>query len=163
MIEQLKKDNGKSTDRFPYHTVVYVIYLFNTRRRELRRNDNRLAVVKSTRRITLLPNLVTEVGGYHDKELPYQSTASLPQSTVQAPDYRDGDVEQAFRPYRFRNDWPVPVKLSKTTTRTLIIPSGGVSCEIQPVTIEHCSQHFLKSLRSQPVKRDWHHSDQSEE
>lgn len=104
MIEQLKKNNGISTDRFPYHTVVYVIYLFNTRRKELRRNDNRLAVVKSTRRITLLQNLVTEVGGYHDKELPYQSTAFLPQSTVLGPDYRDGDAEQAFRPYHFRND-----------------------------------------------------------
>lgn len=127
MIEQLKKDNGISTDRFPYHTVVYVIYLFNTRRKELRRNDNRLAVVKSTRQITLLPNLVTEVGGYHDKELPYQSTASLPRSTVLAPGYRDGDAELALRPYHFRNDGPV-TKLSNTTTRTLIIPSGGVSC-----------------------------------
>lgn len=105
--------------------MVYVIYLFNTRIRELRRNDNRLAVVKSTRRITLLQNLATEVGGYHDKELPYQSTAFLPQSTVLGPDYRDGDAEQALRPYHFRNDGPVTVKLSNTTTRTLIIPSGA--------------------------------------
>lgn len=63
-----------------------------------------MAVAKSTSRISLLPNLVTEVGGYHDKELPYQSTASLPRSTVLAPDHRDGDAEQALRPYHFRND-----------------------------------------------------------
>lgn len=99
MIEQLKKDNGISTDSLT--TPWFMSFICLTLGEE---SFGGLTVVKSTRRITLLQSLVTEVGGYHDNELPYQSTAFLPQSTVLGPDYRDGDAEQAFRPYHFRND-----------------------------------------------------------
>lgn len=106
------------------------------REKELQKNDYRLAIVKTNCRITLPPNTVTEVTGFYDREIPYQSTASLVQSTVLSPDYKDFDVEPILRPYHYKDNRPVKVKLSNTTTRTLTIPSRGIICEIQPVTIE---------------------------
>lgn len=138
MMEQLNKEHG---ERF-LQTVALTNPWFTSfrcltaREKELQKNDYRLAIVKTNCRITLPPNTVTEVTGFYDREIPYQSTASLVQSTVLSPDYKDFDVEPILRPYHYKDNGPVIVKLSNTTTRTLTIPSRGIICEIQPVTIE---------------------------
>ena len=137
-IEHLKDEHGArylqtASLTTPWFTTLRCLTL---REKELKKNDDRLAVVKTSCRVTLPPNSVTDVKGFYDKELPYQTTASLLQSSTLSTDYRDFDVEPTLRMYHYRNNGVVSVKLANTTTRTLTIPSRGIICEIQPVTIQ---------------------------
>ena len=51
------------------------------REKELTKNNDRLAVITTCNRITILPNKSIEVEGYLDKEMPCKSTPSIIQST----------------------------------------------------------------------------------
>jgi hypothetical protein len=51
------------------------------REKELTKNNDRLAVIRTCNRITILPNNSIEAEGYLDNEIPYKSTPSIIQST----------------------------------------------------------------------------------
>ena len=51
------------------------------REKELTKNNDRLAVIRTCNRITILPNTSIEAEGYLDNEIPYKSTPSIIQST----------------------------------------------------------------------------------
>ncbi|VDI34236.1 Hypothetical predicted protein [Mytilus galloprovincialis] len=106
------------------------------RERELTKNNNRVAVIRTCKRITLLPNTTTEVSGYYDKEIPYKTTPSIIQSTILAEDYKEIDTEPTFRNYQYKENGTLTVRLSNITTRTITIPPKAIICEVQPVTIE---------------------------
>lgn len=70
--------------------------------KELTKNNNRVAVIRTCKRITLLPNTTTEVSGYYDKEIPYKTTPSIIQSTILAEDYKEIDTEPTVRNYQYK-------------------------------------------------------------
>jgi hypothetical protein len=68
------------------------------REKELTKNNDRLAVIRTCNRITILPNNSIEAEGYLDNEIPYKSTPSIIQSTDLA-EHKDISTETTLLNY----------------------------------------------------------------
>lgn len=103
----------------------------------LRKRNYTLAVVRTVNRITLPPNSVVDVNGYYDEEIPYHKTSSVLQSSTLTPDFKDIDITNTLRPYSYKKNGIISVRLSNVTTRTITVPPKQIICEVQPVIVEN--------------------------
>lgn len=140
MIQDLQQTYGErylqqSTITVPWYLTWRSIGL---REKELRKHKNRLAIIRNAEpdKITIPPNTTMEIHGYCDKELMYNDTPAVQQSTNLAFEPNDIDVEPRVQHYSFRKNKSTMVQLSNVTTRTITIPPKGIICELQPVTIQ---------------------------
>ena len=80
------------------------------REKELTKNNDRLAVITTCNRITILPNKSIEVEGYLDKEMPCKSTPSIIQSTDLA-EHKDISTETTLLNYNYKENGTIGVRL----------------------------------------------------
>ena len=91
------------------------------REKELSKNQNRLALVKSLEphKITtsIPPNTTLKIQGNLDKELLYKETPSFLQSSPLASDNQDLDIEPQLYQYIYKNNGIIDVNGSNVTTK----------------------------------------------
>lgn len=108
------------------------------RKRELVRNNNKLAIVRSAEasKVTLGPNERKNIMGYVDKELAYPSTCAILEETETSalPDFVD--ITPATVQYQYKNNKQIAVNISNLTTHTVTINPKAVLCELQPVVVD---------------------------
>ena len=107
------------------------------REKELIKQNYRLAIVKSAeqRKIIIPPNSQVVIRGYADREIPYQSTCALLQSTKFSRIPSDLDIEPSVVMFRYKDKQEIPVNISNLTTRTVIVNPREILCELHPVSI----------------------------
>ena len=140
VLESMK---GKYGDRFLQNSKITTSWYLSLRciilrEKELKKNNNRLAIVKNAevKKIIVPPNSTVMILRYVDKEIPYQTTPAMLHSSPLAKDFEDFDVEPSLITYQHKQHGHINVRLSNTTTRTISIPPKAVVCEIQPVILE---------------------------
>lgn len=110
----------------------------SVRQRELRRNKNRLAVVRSAEsaKFTIGPNQSVNIRGYLDKQLEYNSTSAIIQEYQESilPDYLD--ITPTVIHYEYRKNDEVNVNISNLTTNSITISPKEILGEVQPVTVD---------------------------
>ncbi|KAL5007503.1 hypothetical protein ScPMuIL_016309 [Solemya velum] len=108
------------------------------RERHLRRNKNRIGLVKSATKqnVVIQANSSTIVQGYIDNKIDYHSTCALLQPTKKTTIPKDLDITPGVIEYQCHGPQLVDIHLSNVTTRPLTIPHRAVICEIQPVDLE---------------------------
>lgn len=105
--------------------------------REVRKNDGRIAVVRSdvSSRIIIKPNETVDIPAYTDRQVRCFTTAAMLQETEDAsiPDYLD--VTPGIVNYNCDRRNEFTVTLSNLTTNTAVIEPRAIICELQAVTI----------------------------
>ena len=125
----------------PWYLALRCVTL---REKELSRNHNRLALVKSAehKSITIPANSEIVIQGYLDKALAYNSVCAILQPTCSSYLPSDLDVSPSLISYEYAHHETVPVHITNVTTRTVTVPPRALLCEVQPVSIEDMSETF---------------------
>ena len=107
------------------------------REKELRKNKNRLAVVKCAlaEKLTIEPNKSVEVIGYADKELNFPNTTAMMQECEDSQIPNELDVTPTAIHYNYKNNGEIKVTLTNLTVNPVTISPKSILCEIQPVTV----------------------------
>ena len=108
------------------------------RERELRRNKNRLVLIRSAEKkhITILPNSSITIKGITAKEINHQETCAMIVETEDSVLPSDFDVIPAVITYNFGMNGPVDVQITNVTTSTFNIQPRAIVCELQPITVD---------------------------
>ncbi|KAL5019205.1 hypothetical protein ScPMuIL_004927 [Solemya velum] len=117
------------------------------RERHLRRNKNRIALVRSAQKqnFVIQPNSSTVVEGFIDRKVDYHTTCVMLQPTEKATISEDLDITPGLIDYHSRDSELVQVHLANVTTRPITIPARAILCEIQPVALENFNTHATPS------------------
>ena len=119
--------------------------------KELRRNNNRLGIIKSAENhcVFIPPNTSITINGYVDKGMPHHTTTALLHSTASSSIPNDLEIAPTIINYQYPMKNLVKVNIDNVTTRTVCLQPKTVLCEIQPVTIEstQCFQQKLRQIR----------------
>ena len=128
------------------------------RQRELKRNKNRLAIIRcaETTRITIGPNQSVNIKGYLDKELEYNSTCAIIQECQDSslPDFID--ITPTVIQYRYKANGEVDVNCSNLTTNSITISPKAILCEVQPVTVDESVFEKIEREASKKIFEDIH-------
>lgn len=110
--------------------------------KQLERQSNRLAFVKSAecRPVVIRPNTEVTVQGYLDKALPYPVICALTSPTRTSTVTDDVDIVPSIIPYNYLDKEFVQIHLSNVSTRTVIVQSKSILCELQLVDIEDVTE-----------------------
>jgi hypothetical protein len=92
-----------------------------------------------TKSITITPNTSITVNGYVDKDIPYQHTPAIVQSTTLVKD-SDYDIELSLIQYHYTQNGQVIVRISNVTTKTINIHPKAIICELRPVSVQAGSE-----------------------
>lgn len=105
------------------------------RERQLQRNGNRLAMLKSAEvnRVLIPPNSRVVLDAHMDKKIPYHKVLAMLQSTPNSCIPQDLDVTPTLHYYDFDGTPSISVEITNVTTRTVSIPPKALLCEMQPV------------------------------
>ena len=140
VMKDVKKQHGQrflqdAKLQTPYYLAFRCMTLRN---KELERQHNRLALIKSaeTRPITIQANTEVVVQGYMDKMLPYPTTVSMLHATSNSAIPNDLDIVPSVVTYDQDKPHTIPVHISNITTRTVTIAPKAVLCELQPVSVQ---------------------------
>lgn len=120
--------------------------------KELQRNGNRLAIVKSASATPIIipPNTSVTLKGYVDKAIDYTTTPAILTETPGSIIPTDLEITPIVTTYQYPHMNLVDVTVDNVTTMTVQVPSKAIICEMQPVTIEETEQktHQKKSSKS---------------
>ena len=108
------------------------------REKDLKKNKNRLAVVRSalTKKVSIGPNQTVQVIGTTDKVLDFPCTTAIIQESKDSQLPESIDVTPSVIQFDSRQRKQVVVSLSNLSTQTVTIAPRAIICEIQPVTVE---------------------------
>ena len=123
-------------------TPVYLaLRCLRLREKELRKQQNKLAIVKSAEKnkIVIPPNSEVVISGYLDKKLPYHPVCALVQPTTRSSIPPDLDITPVLVPYTYNKSHTgtTDIQITNISTRTVTIPPNSILCELQPVHIEN--------------------------
>ncbi|XP_060603469.1 uncharacterized protein LOC132756415 [Ruditapes philippinarum] len=118
------------------HTTWYLSFrCLVIRERELKRNKNRLAVLRSAMsgKVTIRPNESVHITCYTDKELEFQPTTAFIQECEDSslPSYLD--ITPAVTHYELGKNKSFTVNFSNLTMNTCTISPRAIICELQSV------------------------------
>jgi hypothetical protein len=140
VMDKCKQEHG---DRFlqtaQLHTPWYLAFRCITLRdKQLKRNKNRLGIVRSAEPETILikPNASITIKGYIDKELDYKQTFAMTETTECSVLPADIDISPLLFTYQPRNNRLIDIHVSNVTLRTVPVSPKAILCEIQPVQLE---------------------------
>ena len=110
----------------------------NLRERKLRRNGNRLDIVKSAEadRIIIPFNGRVVIEGYLGKILPYHKVLVMPQATHRSSIPADLDIVPSLYPKDFNQCCSAAIEVSNVNTRSGSASPKTIICELQTVTIQ---------------------------
>lgn len=117
------------------HTCWYLAFgCMVIRERELKKNKNRLAIVRSaeTQNISIPANSSAAIQCVTSKELEFHTTCTMFTETVPS----DFDITPAVITYSYGQHGLLQVQISIVTTSTLTIPPRAIICELQPVSVD---------------------------
>lgn len=108
------------------------------RQRELKKNKNRLAIIRSAERcrVTIGPNQSVNVKGYNDKELEINSACAIIQGCRDSTIPESIDVTPTVIQFCYKRNCEINVNMSNLTTNTITVSPKAILCEVQPVTSE---------------------------
>ena len=121
------------------HTSWYLAFrCMVVRQRELKKNKNRLAFIRSAepRHITIPANSCVTIKGITSKELEYKQTCAMMTETEDSILPSDFDITPAVITYNYGNNGLVDVQITNVTTSTFNIPPRAIICELQPVAVD---------------------------
>lgn len=128
------------------------------RQRELKKNKNRIAIVRSaeTTKLTIGPNQSINMKGYLDKQMEFHSTCAIIQECEDStlPDFID--VTPTVIQYEHRNNGEIIVNLSNLTTNSVTISPKAILGEIQPVTVDESVFERIERETSRKVFEEIH-------
>lgn len=126
----LQKANLHTARFLSFRTII-------VRERELKKQKNRLAVVKnaSSDKVNLGPNESIRLSCYTDKELNLPPTATIIQGTEDSNIPSFIDITPGVIHYQHGKNSEITVQLSNLSTNTISIPPKAIVCELQPVNI----------------------------
>ena len=137
-LENSYGDNYLQTAQL-YTPVYMALRCLTLRERKLRKQNNRIAIIKSaeTERILIEPNSEVMIRGYLDKQLPYHPVCCLIQPTTGTVIPDDIDITPTVVPYTYGQTKMTDVHLTNISTRTVAVSPNAILCELHPVTIEN--------------------------
>ena len=128
------------------------------RQRELKKNKNRIAIVRSaeTTKLTIGPNQSISVKGYLDKQMEFNPTCAIIQECEDStlPDYID--VTPTVIQYEHRNNSELMVNLSNLTTNSVTISPKAILGEVQPVSIDESVFEKIEKKTSKKIFEEIH-------
>lgn len=128
------------------------------RQRELKKNKNRLAVVRcaETTKVTIGPNQSINVKGYLSKELEFNPTCAIIQECQDSslPDFID--ITPTVIQYSFKSNSQVNVCCSNLTTNSVTISPKAILCEVQPVTVDESVFERIEKESSKKIFEEVH-------
>lgn len=128
------------------------------RERELRKNKNRLAIIRSAEnsKLSIGPNQSVSIKGYLDKELEYNPTCAIIQEAKDSslPEYID--VTPGVMQYNYKKNKEVYVTLSNLTTNSVTISPKAILCEVQPVCVDESVFDRLENQTSKKIFDEIH-------
>lgn len=143
LSEFLDKCKGDVGDNFlqkaALHTPWYLAFRCMTlRQKELKRNKNKLAVIRSAEmgNITIPANSTVTIEGITSKELDYHPTCAMLVPSEESIVPSDFDITPAVIQYTYGNNGIIAVQITNVTTSTFTIPPRTVLCELQPVLVD---------------------------
>ena len=154
IVKDCKTQHGEQyLQKANLQTAWYLsIRCMSVRQKELRRNKNRLAVVRSAEsaKLTIGPNQSVNVRGYLDKQLEFNSTAAIIQECQDSllPDYLD--ITPTVIHYEYRKNDEVNVNISNLTTNSITICPKKILGEVQPVTVD---ESVFERLENKTTKK----------
>ncbi|KAK3085220.1 hypothetical protein FSP39_000156 [Pinctada imbricata] len=121
------------------------------REKELARNNQTLAIVKSSeaKDITIPPNTEVIVKGYMTKQIPTHPMCAILQPTLKSKLPSDLDISPYLITYHHDDSDNIPVCISNVTTMTATIHPHDILCEIQPVSVQ-CTMNAVNDIVDQP-------------
>ena len=128
------------------------------REKELIRNKNRLAVVRSAEvsKIVLGPNESKDIRGYTDREIDHQPTSAILHESEESslPSYID--ITPSVITYDKTKKADVIVNITNLTTNSVVISPKSILCEIQPVTVDESVYHKIENEALEKVFENIH-------
>ena len=121
------------------HTPWYLAFrCLVVRKRELKKNKNRLAVIRSAEvnSITIPANSTVTIQGVASKELDYHPTCAMIVQTEQSVIPDDFDITPAVINYSCEKNGVIEVQILNVTTSTFVVPPRALLCELQPVNVD---------------------------
>ena len=121
------------------HTSWYLAFrCLVVRQRELKRNKNCLALIRSaeSKHISIPANSSVTIKGITSKELEYNQTCAMMVETEDSVLPSDFDITPAIITYNYGNNGLVDVQITNVTTSTFNIPPRAILCELQPVSVD---------------------------
>lgn len=123
------------------------------RQRELKKNKNRLAIIRSAERsrVTIGPNQSVNVKGYNDKELEINSACAIIQGCRDSTIPESIDVTPTVIQFCYKRNCEINVNMSNLTTNTITVSPKAILCEVQPVTVNESVFEKLENETSKKV------------
>ena len=121
------------------HTPWYLAFrCISVREKELKKNKNRLALIKSaeSKNITIPANSTVTIQGRASKELDFYPTCAMLIQTEESIIPSDFDITPAVIHYQYGQNGIIEVQITNVTTSTFTIPPNTVICELQPVQVD---------------------------
>ena len=144
-IDQLQGTYGDKylQDAHLFTSVYMALRCLTLRERNLRRQQNKLAVIKSAEKKTILiqPNSEVVISGYMDRKLPYHPVCALIQPTKRSSIPLDLDITPTVVSYTYHNHETTDVHITNISTRTVSISPHSILCELQPVHIQSIQKY----------------------
>ena len=140
LVNICKRQHGENfLQKADLHTPWFLAFrCISVRNRELKRNKDRIAVVRSAEsaNVILGPNQSINVRGYTDRELNYPATNVILQES-EASNLPDSvDITPTVVNYNCKAHEEIMVNLSNVTSMSISIPPKAILCELQPVSID---------------------------
>ena len=121
------------------HTPWYLAFRrMVVREKELKKNKNRLALVRSAeiKNITIPANSTVTIQGVTAKEIDHKPLCALLVQTEDSIISNDFDVTPAVINYNFGKNGMVDVQRTNVTISTFTVPPRAVLCELQPINVD---------------------------
>ncbi len=141
---------AKFLQKADLHTPYYLAYRsIVLQEKQIRQNDWRLGFVRSveTKNIIVKPNTRVTIRGQLSKGVPYSQVCALLQPTPTSVIPNDLDIAPTIVDYNYSDMGVIEVNVSNITTRTVVVPTKAILCELQPVTLQG-------PVHSTPVQTD---------
>lgn len=121
------------------HTCWYLAFrCMVIRERELKKNKNRLAIVRSaeSQNISIPANSSVTIQSVTSKEFEFHTTCAMFTETEDSIIPSDFEITPAVVTYKYGQNGLLHVQISNVTTSTLTIPPRAIICELQPVSVD---------------------------
>jgi len=115
------------------------------REKMLKKNKNRLAVVRSAENRTVLikPNSSLSIKGYTNHEIEYRPVCAILEHTKDSILFPDIDITPILVNYQYKGNEVISVHVSNITTRTVAISPNAILGELQPVVVYQLQSNNL--------------------
>ena len=120
-------------------TPWYIAFsCLNVREKNLKKNKDKLAIICSNERQTILikPNKTVTLKGYLTHKLDYQPTCAIMEATENSIIPNELEIMPTVINYDYKDNSTVDVTISNVTTMTIAVAPHSILCELQPATVK---------------------------